>query len=117
MKLSPDDFADDVIPRRMILRVLAGAIAFSVFLAAIAALLLQLDEHSFRPSSRFDERDLPAPHSTAAVRATPYQIPDDPSAQKERRALLDRWGWIDRDRQIARIPVDNAIDLLVEEGQ
>ncbi|HVJ89881.1 MAG TPA: hypothetical protein VM580_08755 [Labilithrix sp.] len=35
------------------------------------------------------------------------------SLREEQAASLTRWGWVDRDAGIARIPIDNAIDALV----
>lgn len=37
-------------------------------------------------------------------------------AARARRAL-ERYGWLDRDRGLARIPVDEAMDLLVDRGR
>jgi hypothetical protein len=31
-------------------------------------------------------------------------------------AQLDSFGWVDRDRQIARMPIDRAMQLLAERG-
>ena len=36
-------------------------------------------------------------------------------ARARQRALLDEYGWVDRDAGIARIPIDRAMDLVLEE--
>jgi hypothetical protein len=33
--------------------------------------------------------------------------------EREARASLDRWEWVDRDAGVARIPIDLAMDLVV----
>lgn len=34
----------------------------------------------------------------------------------EQRASLDRWGWVDRDAGVARIPIDRAMDLVAADA-
>lgn len=34
--------------------------------------------------------------------------------KRDQKASLARWGWVDRDAGIARIPIERAIDLVVE---
>jgi hypothetical protein len=34
----------------------------------------------------------------------------------EQRRSLQHWGWVDRSRGVARIPIDRAIDLVVADG-
>ncbi len=36
--------------------------------------------------------------------------------QSRQQQLLDSYGWIDRERKIVRIPIDQAMKLVVEEG-
>jgi hypothetical protein len=45
----------------------------------------------------------------------------DPKSDLDRlrsyeRGELDRLGWADRDRELVRIPIDRAMQLLVERG-
>jgi hypothetical protein len=37
--------------------------------------------------------------------------------QRAHRAELDRYGWVDKDAGIARIPIDRAIDIVVEDAE
>jgi hypothetical protein len=36
--------------------------------------------------------------------------------RSEQRTALDRWGWIDRDAGVARIPVERAMDLVAADA-
>jgi len=66
------------------------------------------------------------PEGIPAVRAVEPQIPPvrlqrDPVAelalvQAEQRARLNSYGWVDPEKKILHIPIDRAIDLLVERG-
>jgi hypothetical protein len=35
---------------------------------------------------------------------------------RDQRATLDRWGWVDRDAGIARIPIERAMDLVAADA-
>ena len=37
--------------------------------------------------------------------------------QAEQRSKLDQYGWVDRDAGVARIPIERAIDLRVEQSR
>lgn len=37
-----------------------------------------------------------------------------PALRAAQRARLESWGWVDRDAGIARIPIDEAIEIVVE---
>jgi hypothetical protein len=53
---------------------------------------------------------------TAGPRLNPDQ-PQKLQALREREnALLDRYGWVDREQGIARIPIQRAIAILADEG-
>jgi hypothetical protein len=51
----------------------------------------------------------------------PPRLQTDPKSDLDRlrsyeRGELDRLGWADRDRELVRIPIDRAMQLLVERG-
>lgn len=59
--------------------------------------------------------------------SAPAPRPDEPRLQAEPRRDLeqfrrrqrneDRWGWVDREHGIARIPVERAMQLMAKEGR
>jgi uncharacterized protein (DUF58 family) len=34
----------------------------------------------------------------------------------EQRAVLSKYGWVDQDHSVARIPIDRAMDIVAQEG-
>jgi hypothetical protein len=111
-------YMDDVVPRQLVLRVLSCAVVISVVLCVIAYLLLGFHERALRPGRHFPERDLPAPHVVANVRAAPFELPDTtPSLNDDERVLLHSWGWADERKRVVRIPVERAMELLLERSQ
>lgn len=106
--------APEALPRGFVLGVLAAAGILSVLLCVAAYLLLRLREGQLRPSRSFPEAQLPAPHEVSNVLAAPFEVPEPMASLKERqRTLVGRYGWVDRDKRIVRIPVRRAMELLV----
>ena len=74
--------------------------------------------------AREGRRDAPLPPLAAAgLRRTPPEPRLEPDALLPRRrmvaqenAALTAYGWVDRDAGIVRIPIERAMDLLVERG-
>ena len=86
---------------------IAGAIAFAL-LAAFAAI-------------RFDSEESPAWRSAGTAGPPPIQgnvtLQPDPGEDiraltVEKRRLLEGYAWIDRDRTIARIPIERAMSIV-----
>ncbi len=66
-----------------------------------------------RPSP-IAEANAPAPPPEPRLQSAPVQ---DMEALREREAsILASYGWVDRKAEIGRIPIDRAMDLLVESG-
>ncbi|HWE31038.1 MAG TPA: hypothetical protein VHB97_23685, partial [Polyangia bacterium] len=65
-------YMDDLVPRLLVLRVLAATVGIGTVLCVIAYLLLLANERAYRPDRRFPERFLPAPHEVANVRGAPF---------------------------------------------
>jgi hypothetical protein len=57
---------------------------------------------------------------TPTVPSLPERLPVGPDAaqrlQAETEATLTSYGWVDRDRGVVHIPIDRAIELLIERG-
>lgn len=104
---------------------ISGIVKFGVGLAVIAALVLVAMWGLFRSfEARAAKRDRPLPPMVAAsLRRTPRapRLEPDPlapraAAQAREDAALASYGWVDRNAGIARIPIDRAMELLVERG-
>ena len=108
-------YAPEGLPRLLVLRLLAATAIISVALCVVAYLLLHLRESALRPSHRFPEKDLPAPHEVSKVLAAPYQVPVPlPSLVDRQRTLVGSYGWVDAQRRIVRIPVRRAMELMLQ---
>lgn len=74
-------------------------------------------EEAVRPSGVFLERWLGPRHEVARVREDLFGEHRGRSVLQEQRAVLESYGWVDRDRGVVRIPIERAIDLVVEGGR
>lgn len=110
-------YMDDIVPRTLVLRVLAFATVFSVALCVVAYLLLGAKERAFRPGRKFSERWLPAPHEVSNVRQEPF-APATPASSiaDDERSQLRHYGWVDKQRRLVRIPVERAAELVLQRG-
>jgi hypothetical protein len=67
-------------------------------------------------NARAGTRPLPATVGTveqSLVRETARGV----TQRTEQTAALERWGWVDRDAGVATIPIDRAIDVVVERSR
>ena len=110
-------YMDDVVPRLLVLRVLLWAGVFSIALCVIAYLLMVANERAIRPDRKFPERYLPAPHEVANVRQEPFS-PATPAStlNDDERVLLRSYGWVDRQKGLVRIPIDRAVELMMNQA-
>lgn len=104
---------DRLANRRLIATTLGS---LGVFALAVAASGFLLD--GFR-----EGRDLgpPAPSAAPTTLGTVEQgllvgPPRGLDLRRDQRATLDRWGWVDRDAGIARIPIERAMDLVAQDA-
>jgi hypothetical protein len=104
---------EDAIDRPLILRTMLVTVTLGVSLCIVAYLILWGRERALRPSMRFPERDLPAPHVVAGVRQVPFEVANRrPTLQDRQRATLSHYQWVDRSRGLVRIPIERAMDLV-----
>lgn len=97
------------VDNRVVLAVVGGFLLFVA--AAIAGILLFLNAQvpsAFLPR---DELRFPAPELQTSPQA------DLARFEAEQQARLSGYAWVDRDHDIARIPVDEAMQLVAGRGQ
>ncbi len=63
----------------------------------------------------------PRPTPGKPLPAPPIQLQADPSAElrvlrEQKRAILNGYGWVDREKGIAHIPLNRAMDLLAKKA-
>lgn len=103
-------------------RALAGLSAILVVVVAVAFVLMwwlsqwMLDERiaADPPPPRLPEARVPHEPPGPRLQAEPFADLTALRAQEER--ILTTYAWVDEAAGIARVPVDRAMDLLVEEG-
>jgi hypothetical protein len=100
-------------------------VGFGLALAVLTGIVLAAMWGVFRVFERREnQRDQPLPPMIAAnLRRTPSgpRLEPDPLAPRRRlraqeSAVLTTAGWVDRDHGVVRIPIDRAMELLVEKG-
>ena len=105
----------DVDVRRVAL--IAGALAATVIGCAILAfgLLAWFSRDVIGPTGpNSDARSIQA---FAAPRLETTPARDIASFKREQAQKLERYGWIDHSRGIVHIPIERAIELMVERGE
>lgn len=104
---------------------ISAIVKFGVGLA-IVAVVVQVAMwgllRSFETGAKKRDRPVP-PMVAASLRRTPREPRLEPNplapriaAQAREDAILTSYGWADRGAGIARIPIDRAMELLVERG-
>ncbi len=105
-ELAPPRQEDDVLSTRPVLLVLVGTLAAAIVMVAWVWLLVPAPSRARRP---FDRGMVPA------IEGELFETRPAPSAPTAKRAVLESYGWVDRERGIVRIPVERAMDLAAEE--
>jgi hypothetical protein len=91
------------------------SIVFAIVLGVIALILFHLRSDAIEGNVSAGEPRPGQPVSTIRTSLFHYQ-PGDGTADKARqRSDLNRFGWVDRERGIVRIPIETAIDLELAE--
>jgi hypothetical protein len=87
---------------------IAGAIALAI---ASAFLVQHIGSGGGPAPGQAAHRGQP-PRISGGVELQPSPERDIAALRDEKRRVLSSYGWVDRDRGIARIPIDRAITLL-----
>lgn len=100
----------------------SGALVFTLLMGAAliigAYALLRGREGELRPSRRFAERSLRVGDRVSDVLQQPFDIAGArPSLREQQERELHQFGWADRTHRMVRIPIEEAMRLVVEGGQ
>lgn len=102
-----------------------GVLLFAFGLAVVAIAVQLAMWGLFRSLDKRQRRqDVPlSPMVSASLRRTPPEprLEPNPLTQRlklraEENAILTTYGWVDKNAGIVRVPVDRAMDLLIERG-
>ncbi len=120
----PPAGAGDVVARHRDVSI-RGVLYFAFWLgvgliASGAAMLLLL--RALEKKERAQDRTL-SPMIAASLARTPpeprlepYPLAPRAKLRAEEEEILTTYGWVDKDRGIARVPIDRAMELLVQRG-
>jgi hypothetical protein len=107
-------YAEDIVPRGLVLRVVVVTVVISIVLCIVAYLILRMREWQLRPDGVPSAEVYGPPHVVADVRQELFDQPlPKPNIAEEQRRRLAGYGWVDRSRGTVSIPVDSAIELLL----
>jgi uncharacterized iron-regulated membrane protein len=104
---------DDIVAGRRVLLAILVTLVISGIMVTWAVSANAAHEAAFRPSGVFPERWLGSRHMVAGVREDLFGEQPGASSEAGARAELDGYGWVDRERRVARIPIAVAMDLVL----
>ena len=107
---------DDVVASRSVVKVTVVGLLTGALGVLCAGVILVASTGSLKPSLAGPKGQQPAESQISQVEQTP--IGDARRGLDLREAQereLERWGWVDRQAGRATIPIETAIDVLVEE--
>ena len=108
---------EDVLPPRLILYVILGAVAFSLLLVGIAYGILLNRERVLRPSMQFPEQSLgPIVERSKVYEELFGNAGDGQMLFRSGRESLEKFEWVDQEKRIVRVPIGVAIELYVNSG-
>jgi len=109
---------EDDVPRWKVVCALAVVAVVSGVLILWARAIVDERFAALRPSGVFPEQWLGPRHMVARVRQDLFteRRPDGTLLAAQRR-VLESYGWVDPARGLVRIPIDAAIDLVVQGGE
>jgi hypothetical protein len=118
----------DRVPGNRVLAALAGVVVFTIAGVLAAYLIADRRATELANAPRVVPYLAPAPQATPA--AVPGQMPEEinqieqvlfvdraPGLEERRaeRAMLGRYGWVDRQAGLVRIPIERAMELYVQQ--
>jgi hypothetical protein len=97
-------------------------LVFAAMLAAMVVLVLPLTDWIFDTFEQSaEQRDVPASPLAAGQQPPEPRLQSQPSAslaalRRREDEALTKYRWLDREQKIVQLPVDRAIELLLERG-
>jgi hypothetical protein len=105
----------DEVPSRTLVRVSVASVVVGAIGVVVAGWLLVFAVGAVRPSFADAAGPRPAASQLSGVEQTPiWNARRGEALMARQRHELESWGWIDRDAGIARIPIERAMNIVVE---
>jgi hypothetical protein len=108
----------DVVPGARLVRIGVAGVVVGLVGIVVAAVLLVASDGSVAPSFANPGGAPVSPRRISNVEQTPIGATHDgQELQAAQLRELQTWSWVDRDAGIVRVPIDRAIDLVVERSR
>ena len=108
---------DDVIPGRRLAKVAGLAIGVGLMGVFSSAVLLETNTGGIRGHLAYGASPRAAGSSIAHIEQTPlFGAGNGQELRRRQREELSRYRWVDRDAGLAGIPIERAMDLVVQQG-
>jgi hypothetical protein len=108
----------DVVSFRLVGSAILAMLAISAVMVTLAVEVTNQETARLRPGMAFPERWLGPRRRVARVRQDVFgEHRGEASLDTRARVALGSYGWVDETRGIVRIPIERAIDLVVEGRQ
>ncbi|WP_437283451.1 hypothetical protein WME90_23610 [Sorangium sp. So ce375] len=117
---------EDVVPWKTILAIAFAVVVIFIVLGLWAWMLMRGREAELRPAGKSAERasEISLPRGQAASvdqrifrREEIGEEGVGEALNRRKREELGRFGWVDRNRGLAQIPIEDAMNLIVEESR
>jgi hypothetical protein len=105
---------EDHVPAWKVILAFVGTLVIAAGMIVWAVTANSAHEAYLRPTGAFPERWLGPRHEVAKVREDMFGEHRGASLLGQQRAVLESYGWVDRDHGIVRVPIQQAIDLYLE---
>ena len=107
----------DILPPRLILFAILGAVGLSVVLVVVAFGVQRASERELRPDGKWPERELGPVMERSNVHEELFSRRGRGQILVLRdKQLLSKFAWVDEQRGIVRVPIDVAMDLVAGEA-
>jgi hypothetical protein len=114
----PVEQEDDVIAGRHLTVIGLAAVVVGAAGVLIAATIVRAELGTIRPTAAGPKGMKPAPTAIARIAQTPiWETEEGIQLRNHQREELGTLRWENKDGRMAQIPIDRAIDLVVEENQ
>src|SRR5262249_44025639 len=107
---------DDRVPARLVLSFVLGAVVISIALSLWGLAATRSAEAAIRPTGTWADRNLEKPPQYSTVVQDLFSPRGEGEALNQRkRRELEEWGWVDRQKGVARIPIEEAMRSVATE--
>jgi hypothetical protein len=104
---------EDIVPAKGVLAFIGAVVAISAVLIVWAVWVVADKYRELRPSGAFTEQWTGPRHALSRVRQDLFDERGARPSNEVVREELRIWSWADRGRGIVRVPIDEAMDLVV----